>query len=77
MLINIFPTLWICLFFVLAIFGPASAQDSDRRITLERAKKEGELTLYKSTGHAVEDAAAAREVFDRASAEGVGTTFEL
>jgi ornithine cyclodeaminase/alanine dehydrogenase-like protein (mu-crystallin family) len=25
----------------------------------------------------VEDAAAARQVFDRASAEGVGTTFEL
>jgi ornithine cyclodeaminase/alanine dehydrogenase-like protein (mu-crystallin family) len=36
-----------------------------------------ELTLYKSTGHAVEDAAAARLVFDRASAEGVGGTFEL
>ncbi|HEY3263908.1 MAG TPA: ornithine cyclodeaminase family protein, partial [Actinomycetota bacterium] len=40
-------------------------------------RSDGELTLYKSTGHAVEDAAAAREVFDRASAEGVGTTFEL
>ncbi len=40
-------------------------------------RSDGELTLYKSTGHAVEDAAAARQVFDRASAEGVGTTFEL
>ena len=40
-------------------------------------RSDGELTLYKSTGHAVEDAAAARQVFDRASAEGVGTAFEL
>jgi len=40
-------------------------------------RSDDELTLYKSTGHAVEDAAAARRVFDRASAEGVGTTFEL
>ena len=40
-------------------------------------RSDGELTLYKSTGHAVEDAAAARQVFDRATAEGVGTTFEL
>jgi alanine dehydrogenase len=40
-------------------------------------RSDGELTLYKSTGHAVEDAAAARLVFDRASANGVGTTFEL
>jgi ornithine cyclodeaminase/alanine dehydrogenase-like protein (mu-crystallin family) len=36
-----------------------------------------ELTLYKSTGHAVEDAAAARQVFDRAVAEGRGQTFQL
>jgi alanine dehydrogenase len=40
-------------------------------------RSDDELTLYKSTGHAVEDAAAARQVFDRASSEGVGTTFEL
>ena len=40
-------------------------------------RSDDELTLYKSTGHAVEDAAAARQVFDRATAEGVGTTFEL
>jgi ornithine cyclodeaminase/alanine dehydrogenase-like protein (mu-crystallin family) len=40
-------------------------------------RSDDEFTLYKSTGHAVEDAAAARQVFDRASAEGVGTTFEL
>jgi ornithine cyclodeaminase/alanine dehydrogenase-like protein (mu-crystallin family) len=36
-----------------------------------------ELTLYKSTGHAVEDAAAARLVFDRARVEGAGQRFEL
>ena len=36
-----------------------------------------ELTLYKSTGHAVEDAAAARQVFDRAVTDGRGQTFEL
>jgi ornithine cyclodeaminase/alanine dehydrogenase-like protein (mu-crystallin family) len=36
-----------------------------------------ELTLYKSTGHAVEDAAAARQVFDRARVEGAGRRFEL
>jgi len=36
-----------------------------------------ELTLYKSTGHAVEDAAAARLVFDRARVEGAGRRFEL
>lgn len=40
-------------------------------------RSEDELTLYKSTGHAVEDAAAARQVFDRAIAEGVGSAFEL
>jgi len=31
-----------------------------------------ELTVYKSTGHAVEDVAAARLIYDRARAEGVG-----
>jgi alanine dehydrogenase len=36
-----------------------------------------EITIYKSTGHAVEDAAAARLVYDRARAEGVGTALEL
>ena len=40
-------------------------------------RTDDELTLYKSTGHAVEDAAAARQVFDRAVAEGRGQTFEL
>lgn len=36
-----------------------------------------EITIYKSTGHAVEDAAAARLVYDRAKAEGAGITLEL
>ena len=40
-------------------------------------RSDDELTLYKSTGHAVEDAAAARQVFDRAVARGRGQTFEL
>jgi alanine dehydrogenase len=36
-----------------------------------------EITIYKSTGHAVEDAAAARLVYDRAKAEGVGISLGL
>ncbi len=36
-----------------------------------------EITLYKSTGHAVEDAATARLVYDRALEQGVGTRLTL
>ena len=36
-----------------------------------------DITLYKSTGHAVEDAAAARLVYDRAKAEGIGVSLPL
>jgi alanine dehydrogenase len=36
-----------------------------------------EVTVYKSTGHAVEDAATARLVYDRAKAEGAGTRLAL
>jgi len=36
-----------------------------------------EITLYKSTGHAVEDAATARLVYDRARAQGIGTRLPL
>lgn len=36
-----------------------------------------EITLYKSTGHAVEDAATARLVYDRAIAQHVGVELEL
>jgi ornithine cyclodeaminase len=35
------------------------------------------VTVYKSMGHAVEDAAAARLVYDRARREGAGTTVTL
>ncbi len=38
---------------------------------------EDEITVYKSTGHAVEDAATARLVYDRARAEGVGVSLPL
>ncbi|MGH7903785.1 MAG: ornithine cyclodeaminase family protein [Candidatus Dormibacteraceae bacterium] len=38
---------------------------------------EDELTVYKSTGHAVEDLAAARLVHDRAVAEGIGVRLHL
>jgi ornithine cyclodeaminase/alanine dehydrogenase-like protein (mu-crystallin family) len=37
----------------------------------------GELTVYKATGHAVEDVAAARLVYDRARAEGTGIQLPL
>jgi alanine dehydrogenase len=36
-----------------------------------------EITLYKSTGHAVEDAATARLVYDRARQQGVGVKLPL
>ena len=38
---------------------------------------ERDITVYKSMGHAVEDAAAARLVYDRAKAEGAGVTLAL
>lgn len=38
---------------------------------------EHDITVYKSTGHAVEDAATARLVYDRARAEGMGVTLPL
>ena len=36
-----------------------------------------EITVYKSTGHAVEDAGAARLVYDRARADGIGISLSL
>lgn len=38
---------------------------------------EGELTVYKSTGHAVQDVAAARLIYDRAVTTDVGSLVEL
>jgi ornithine cyclodeaminase/alanine dehydrogenase-like protein (mu-crystallin family) len=40
-------------------------------------RSQDEITLYRSTGHAVEDAATARLVYDRALAEGVGTVVAM
>lgn len=40
-------------------------------------RSDGELTLYKSTGLAIEDAATARLVYDRALADGVGVRLPL
>ncbi len=40
-------------------------------------RSDSEITLYKSTGHAVEDAATARLVYDRARAEGAGAVLPL
>jgi ornithine cyclodeaminase/alanine dehydrogenase-like protein (mu-crystallin family) len=67
--------------------GAHELQDLDPESVTEigdviAGKKQGrrtadELTLYKSTGLAVEDAAAARLVYDRALAEGVGVRLPL
>lgn len=38
---------------------------------------DNEITVYKSTGHAVEDAATARLVYDRARAQGAGVSLPL
>jgi len=40
-------------------------------------RSETEVTVYKSVGHAVEDAVAARLVYDRARTEGAGTAVTL
>ncbi len=40
-------------------------------------RSDDEITLYKSTGLAVEDAATARLVFDRARAVGAGTRLSI
>ena len=56
-------------------------RDLVRRLVLAGTKpgriSRDEVTIYKSTGHAVEDAAAARLVYDRAKAEGAGVSLEL
>lgn len=45
--------------------------------TREGRTSNRDITVYKSTGHAVEDAATARLVYDRALAEGAGVTLPL
>ncbi|MGH8777224.1 MAG: hypothetical protein ACRDWI_19490 [Jiangellaceae bacterium] len=42
-----------------------------------RKARNHQLTVYKSTGHAVEDAVAARLVVRRATETGAGVTVEL
>jgi alanine dehydrogenase len=45
--------------------------------TREGRTSDSDITVYKSTGHAVEDAATARLVYDRALAEGAGAKLQL
>jgi ornithine cyclodeaminase/alanine dehydrogenase-like protein (mu-crystallin family) len=45
--------------------------------TREGRTSDRDITVYKSTGHAVEDAATARLVYDRALAEGAGVNLPL
>jgi alanine dehydrogenase len=45
--------------------------------TRQGRTSERDITVYKSTGHAVEDAATARLVYDRAIAEGGGVNLQL
>jgi len=45
--------------------------------TREGRTSDRDITVYKSTGHAVEDAATARLVYDRAVAEGAGVKLPL
>ena len=58
---------------------PARAAELGEILTgMQRGRTSpAELTVYKSMGHAVEDAAAARLVYGRAVAGGVGTTLAL
>ena len=47
-------------------------------MSAQRGRHDGdEVTVYKSMGHAVEDAAAAHLVYERAVREGVGTSLTL
>lgn len=45
--------------------------------TRQGRTSDSDITVYKSTGHAVEDAATARLVYDRALAEGAGVNLPL
>jgi len=44
---------------------------------IQGRQSESEITLFKSLGQAVEDAATAKLIYERATAAGVGTKFEL
>lgn len=58
---------------------PAAASELGEVLSGRRPGRRSpeEVTVYKSVGHAVEDACAARLVYDRALAEGVGTTVTI
>jgi ornithine cyclodeaminase/alanine dehydrogenase-like protein (mu-crystallin family) len=58
---------------------PSSAAELGEILSGERdgRSSDDQITVYKSMGHAVEDAAAAAIVLETARAEGVGTTVEL
>lgn len=58
---------------------PQDVTEVGEVITQKRPGRQSrdEITLYKSTGHAVEDAAAARLVYDRALEKGAGIRLEL
>lgn len=58
---------------------PQAAVELGELIAGTRRGRQGaeDLTVYKSTGHAVEDIAAARLVYEQALAENAGTTVEL
>lgn len=67
--------------------GPHELQGLDRASAVELGEilagtrpgrsRPGEITVYKSAGHAVEDAAAARLVYDGARAAGRGTDIQV
>jgi len=63
----------------LAGLDPALGTELGEALAGTRPGRSGveEVTVYKSVGHAVEDAVAARLVYDRAVAEGVGVTVTL
>jgi ornithine cyclodeaminase/alanine dehydrogenase-like protein (mu-crystallin family) len=65
--------------FELEGLDPASATEIGEVLLGRRPgrREPGELTVYKSMGHAVEDLAAARLVDERARHEGVGTLVDL
>ena len=65
--------------FELQGLDPASAVELGELVSGERPGRtsDDEITVYKSMGHAVEDAAAAALVLEAARAQGTGTTVDL
>jgi len=63
----------------LAGMDPEAAAEVGEALSGRRPGRESpeELTVYKSMGHAIEDVASARLVFDAARRQGAGTTVDL